>query len=267
MSTFIDKASVLIGATISASERLHGGSLSSVTRLFTPDGHSYVAKSGPSAQTEARMLKAIRTTGAPAPRIIAVTPDLLVLEDLGPDDGPQNAWSSLGHELRLLHQTEGSHFGWPEDHSFAAVDIPNAPTQSWPTFWAERRLLPSCPHIPTDLARKTETLASRLGDLLPDQPPPALLHGDMWAGNVMARAGRVTGLIDPSCYFGHSEVDLAMLSLFASPGQAFWQAYGDLSPGHSERRPIYQLWPALVHLRLFGAGYHSLVAQCLSHTE
>lgn len=264
MGSLVEKASELVGYSISEAEPLHGGSLSTVFRLRAADGRSFIAKPGHTAKTEAKMLDAIKSAGALTPCVVAVSGDLLILEDLGPDEGPENAWSSLGQELRQLHATWGAFYGWPEDHSFGTVGIPNARTQSWPEFWAERRLLPSCSEIPPDLARRVEALAKRVGDFLPEHPPAALLHGDLWVGNVMARAGQVTGLIDPSSYYGDAEVDLAMLSLFGTPADDFWQAYGDLDPGFAERRPIYQLWPALVHLRLFGAGYRNLVEQCVA---
>jgi fructosamine-3-kinase len=77
---------------------------------------------------------------------------------------------------------------------------------------------------------------------------------------------QVSGLIDPACYHGHTEVDLAMLGLFDQPDAAFYEAYGSLEPGHDERTTIYRLWPALVHLRLFGAGYRPMVERLLQAT-
>jgi fructosamine-3-kinase len=55
-----------------------------------------------------------------------------------------------------------------------------------------------------------------------------------------------------------------MLCLFGGPDDAFWEAYGALEPGWAERRPVYQLFPALVHLRLFGATYAAMVDRLLS---
>ena len=52
--------------------------------------------------------------------------------------------------------------------------------------------------------------------------------------------------------------------LFDAPPDEFWSAYGPLAPGWRERRPIYQLFPALVHLRLFGAGYAAMVERLLA---
>ena len=258
-----DRAARLLGAPLRHAERLHGGDLSTVLRLVTQDGTRAVVKAGASARAEAEMLAAIAGRGVPAPRVLAVADDLLVMEDLGRDEGPGAAWGDLGRVLRLLHAEPGPDYGWHRDHAFGAVPIRNAAAGDWPAFWAERRLAPFLPHLPVPLARRVEALAARLPDLLPRRPPAALLHGDLWVGNVMARDGTVVGLIDPACYHGDAEVDLAMLALFGRPGPAFEERYGPLAPGHAERRPIYQLWPALVHLRLFGAGYRSLVERCL----
>jgi fructosamine-3-kinase len=98
---------------------------------------------------------------------------------------------------------------------------------------------------------------------LPTEPAPSLLHGDLWTGNILVRDGRLAALVDPACYHGDAEVDLAMLELFSSPPGAFWEAYGRLPPGWRERRPLYQLFPALAHVRLWGAGYFPLVERLL----
>jgi fructosamine-3-kinase len=55
-----------------------------------------------------------------------------------------------------------------------------------------------------------------------------------------------------------------MLMMFDNPGTAFFASYGKLEPGHEERLAIYRLWPALVHLRLFGSGYRPLIERLLT---
>ena len=174
------------------------------------------------------------------------------------------AWADLGRVAARLHSARGASYGWAEDYAFGAVAIPNGWADDWPLFWAERRLLTHCRHIAPAVARRIEALAADLSNRLPARPPAALLHGDLWGGNVLAAGGRVSALIDPACYYGHAEVDIAMLELFDAPPRAFYEAYGALEPGHEARLVIYRLWPALVHLRLFGESYKPLVLRLLS---
>jgi fructosamine-3-kinase len=258
------EAAALLGEDVASAEHLHGGDLSEVIRLRCASGRSVVVKAGAGARAEAAMLDAIRAAGAPAPAVLVARDDLLVLEDLGPDEGPGGAWGHLGEVVRRLHASSGPGYGWPEPYAFGALPVPNAAADAWPAFWAERRLLAHADRLPADLARRVERLAGRLADHLPRAPRPALLHGDLWTGNVMARGGRVTGLIDPACYHGHAEVDLAMLALFGSPSPPFRERYGAVEPGLAQRLPVYQLWPALVHLHLFGGGYRGLVERLLA---
>jgi fructosamine-3-kinase len=258
-----EDATGLIGETVRAVRRLHGGDLSEVLAIELADGRTVVAKSGRSARAEAEMLRAIRMTGAPAPEVLAESEDLLVLECLADDGSLNDAGRSLGDVVGRLHAGRGDSYGWPVDHSFGRVPIRNARTENWPEFWAEQRLLPSVEDVDAGTRRRIERLAQRLTEILPKSPPPSLLHGDLWSGNILASGGEVTGLIDPACYYGDGEVDLAMLSLFGAPGGAFRESYGAAAPGSAARQPVYQLWPALVHLRLFGAGYAGMVDRLL----
>lgn len=247
-----------LGASITGSRALHGGDLSEVALAALSDGRQIVLKRGALVAAEARMLRAITAAGARAPRVLAQSGDLLAMEAL-PETGASPAgWQALGRELRKLHGARGETYGWPEPYGFGALPLDNAPRPDWPSFWAEARLLPFVPHLPAALAARVEALAARLPDLLPKSPPKALLHGDLWTGNALFMEGDAA-LIDPACYYGHAEVDLALLELFGTPPAAFWQGYGETEPGRNARRPIYQLFPALVHLRLFGGGYAGMV--------
>ncbi len=259
MTSLAKAAQHLIGRPILRAEPLHGGDLSEVIRLGLQGGEQVIAKSGPSPMTEAAMLNAIRATGAPAPRVIAVDDNALVLEALPERGGLSGeAWANLGRLVRTLHDATGDRFGWAEDYAFGSVAILNAPAEDWPIFWGERRMLAEVERLPADIGARLERLCSRLPDLLPPRPRACLLHGDLWTGNVLVGESGVW-LIDPACYYGHGEVDLAMLNLFGSPTEAFWAEYGAPEPGWPERCAIYQLWPAIVHLRLFSAGYRGMV--------
>jgi len=251
-----------LGTGVSEISPLQGGDLSEVCLVTLGDGERVVAKTGPVVAQEARMLAAIENAGAPAPHVLAVANDLLVMTYLKEVRASAAGWASLGSALGTLHLAEGPAYGWDEDYAFGPAKLPNGWTEDWPAFWGARRLLAWPEALPRDIARRLDMLVPRLPDLLPKTPRPALLHGDLWSGNVLFTPGGAA-LIDPACYYGHGEVDLAMLNLFGRPGPGFEDSYGGPEPGWTERRALYQLWPALVHLRLFGGGYRGMVEGCL----
>ncbi|MBW8735161.1 MAG: fructosamine kinase family protein [Asticcacaulis sp.] len=151
-------------------------------------------------------------------------------------------------------------YGWPVDYAFGPVAIVNTPSQDWVSFWRDNRLMCFMSYLPVDLARRIEAASARLSDIIPGQPKPSLLHGDLWDGNILAGQGGVT-LIDPACYYGDGAVDIAMLNLFDRPENAFYETYGYRPDTQS--LAVYGLWPALVHVRLFGAGYLGLADSLL----
>lgn len=210
------------------------------------------------------MLRAIAAAPAPAPAVLGVDDTILALEFIDGTGPPGFAWADLGERLACVHAVTGPDYGWPENYAFADLAIDNAACDTWPAFYAERRLMVHAPHIQPDLARRVERLARMIGDHLPRHPRATLLHGDLWGGNVLARGSRIAAFIDPACIFGHTEIDIAMLSLFDTPGAEFPAAYGAPEPGAAARRPIYLLWPALVHLRLFGGHYRRMVEDFLA---
>ncbi len=241
---------------------LHGGDLSEVAQVTLAGGDSVVAKQGPMVAREARMLDAIAAAGVPAPRVLGRSGDVLFLEALDEVRATPAHWAHFGEDLARLHRNPGDSYGWSEDYAFGPVMIYNAPTDDWPGFWAARRLLPFVAQLPPGLGARVERLAGRLGDRLPAAPAPGLLHGDLWSGNLLATTAAIH-LIDPACYFGDGEVDLAMLHLFGGPGPGFSEGYGPLEPGWEDRRAVYSLFPALVHQRLFGAVYDRMVERFL----
>ncbi|MBU6297464.1 MAG: fructosamine kinase family protein [Alphaproteobacteria bacterium] len=264
MNKLADAGARLIGGTIRQIGEMPGGSLSQIVQITLTDGRRAVVKNGPSPRTEAAMLRAIAASGAPAPAVLGADDEVLAIELVPAGGALQCAWSSLGSALALLHGTTGERYGWPQDYAFSGLAIVNSWRDHWPTFWAEHRLLVHTAHLPPSLARRVEALASDLPNRLPAHPAPSLLHGDLWGGNILVDGERVSGLIDPACYFGHGEVDIGMLTLFDHPAAAFYDAYGPRDRHREERLVIYRLWPALVHLHLFGGGYRAMVERFLS---
>ncbi|SDI34631.1 fructosamine kinase family protein [Aliiruegeria lutimaris] len=264
MSDLGQQVQALFGQDPKSVRPLHGGDLSQVRSLVLEDGRSIVAKTGPLVGVETAMLRAMAAAQAPVPGVLGVAGQHLFLEHLPESRASTAGWAALARGLKQLHSHHGETFGWPKDYAFGSVAIHNSARADWPSFWIENRLLPSLSHLPAPLAHRIEAAADRLPDLLPARPDAALLHGDLWSGNVLFGPKGSAHLIDPACYFGHGEVDLAMLTLFGQPPVAFWQEYGSLEPGAEIRLAAYQLWPALVHFRLFGSGYRGMVEQRLS---
>jgi fructosamine-3-kinase len=264
MNSLANMGAALLGGKVAGIGVVGGGSLSQLIRLTLTDGRQVIVKAGPAPRLEAEMLRAIRAAGVPAPQVLAVDDKVLVIELLASGSRLGGAWKHLGGVLATLHAAHGERYGWSEDYTFGPVAIENGWSDDWPAFWAERRLLVNVPFVGVGLARRIETLAADLSNRLPKRPVRSLLHGDLWGGNVLVSEGRVTGLVDPACYYGHGEVDIAMLMLFDYPTPVFYSAYGRLESGADERLAIYRLWPALVHLRLFGDGYRALVEGMLS---
>jgi fructosamine-3-kinase len=118
---------------------------------------------------------------------------------------------------------------------------------------------------------RVETLAGRLDRWISDDARPSLIHGDMWSGNVLTKNGRIAGFVDPAIYYADAEIELAFATLFTTFGDAFFARYSELRPLRSgffeERRDLYNLYPLLVHVRLFGGGYVGSVERTLARYD
>jgi fructosamine-3-kinase len=268
MTAFSQRVAALTGVEEARLERLAGGDLSEVLLVPRGGGEAVVAKSGPSVATEAAMLRALAGAGMPAPAVEAEHDGVLLIRHVEHDGlFSPNAWADIGTWLAKLHETNGETFGWPADYALGTVALDNRESRDWPRFWGEQRLLAAASLLDRPWRARVERLAARLGDLLPAAPPASLLHGDLWTGNILVREGRLAALIDPACYHGHAEVDLAMLSLFDTPPEEFGDAYGARDEGWEARLPVYQLFPALVHLRLFGTAYAPMAERLLDQAR
>ena len=252
----------LIGQPVRARRALSGGDVSSVWAVTLEDGQELVAKCGGPVRNEARMLAAIADTGCPVTRVVAADDRCLLMTMLSEGRPSPEGWAEAGQAVATLHARTGDRYGWPEDHAIGSAVQPGQEDDDWPRFWAEARLLAWPEALPANIVRRLEALADRLPDLVPARPPASLLHGDLWTGNLIFD-GRFQGLIDPASYYGDAEIDLAALTTFGTPPDSFWEGYGPLRDGWKERRPIYRLWIALLHLRLFGGGYRGMVETCL----
>lgn len=182
----------------------------------------------------------------------------------------------FGRALAALHRCPAplglSGPAGPVDNFLATLPQPNMPAPSWARFYAERRLLPLAARatsrglFPSAIARKLDKLVDGLERRVGPDEPSAHLHGDLWGGNRVVAASGESYLIDPAVYGGHREIDLAMMQLFGGFSARVFAAYDEVYPraqGHEERVALYQLYPLLAHLVMFGAGYAGEVEAAL----
>ncbi|MGB0977961.1 MAG: fructosamine kinase family protein [Croceimicrobium sp.] len=191
----------------------------------------------------------------------------LVLEYLEAD-GIQND-RLLAKTLSELHSFTNQHFGWAESNYIGSLSQKNNWDSSWPEFFAKCRIIPLVERAynkglltKTDL-KSAEAFLKFYPDLIPSEKP-SLLHGDLWSGNVLFKSKAKPILIDPAVYYGHREMDIAMMHLFGGFGSSVYKLYQEslpLEPGWENRIKYHQLYPLLVHLILFGGAYKS---QCES---
>jgi fructosamine-3-kinase len=218
---------------------------------------TFVAKTGPGARDEAEGLRQLRavTAAPPVPEVVFADDDLVVTAAVEQAPRTPAHEESLGRALAALHAPRlerwGGGSGWIGN---CRVDA-----STWPdgaAFYGGRlgALAARC-----GLEEAVGRIVTRLPELLP-AGGPALLHGDLWWGNVLFGADGRAWLIDPSVHGGHPEEDLAMLGLFGTVPDRLLAAYQEVSPlqeGWQEREALFQLYPLLVHAVLFGGGYRS----------
>ena len=104
--------------------------------------------------------------------------------------------------------------------------------------------LPARASLPGDLADRSGAGHRSAAHAGGPEPPPALLHGDAQQHNfVSTPAGAV--LIDPAPYFGHPELDLALLGYFHPVPRHVLDGYTEIRPvdaGFAERRELWRLF-------------------------
>jgi fructosamine-3-kinase len=213
---------------------------------------------------EARGLAWLRAaTGGPQlPDTISVSDTSITLTRVDQTAPTIAAAVDFGQELAAMHRAGSPKFGAEWAGFIGPVPLDNTMGESWPQWYAERRVLPYLRQA-VDLGAVTAEGAhviERACSWLPATDElPAVIHGDLWSGNVLWGGDGRCWLIDPAAHGGHRETDLAMLALFGAPHlDRILAAYDEtwpLTDGWRDRVGLHQLHPLLVHAVLFGAGY------------
>jgi len=237
---------------------LHGGDIARAWRVTTDRGMDLVVKATPyEASLEAEGLVALRDAGAPVPEVHHVGPRLLVMDHVVGDGDLRR----LGAALARVHAADvGTEFGWHRDNLLGTIPQVNTPTSDWPEFFVACRVQPHLPHLPAELARRLDRACTGpLPALLDHDVRPALVHGDLWPGNVVGG----TWVVDPAIHRADAEVDLAAAALFGGMPAPFLDGYrqvAPLDPDWERRQPALQLPHLLAHVRMFGTGWAGAVS-------
>lgn len=275
---------------------LGGGCINPSRRIEAESGEAFFLKWNPSLPLEHFVgetdgLRALRNESTlRVPEVVALGQGRFVLAEegtgglQGADPPAGAAWlllefveagpagrdfgDVLGRGLAELHRPRPGPYGWERDNYIGSLPQKNGLHDGWPDFWRQERLAPQLERArATGHFRGADGMWDRLLDGLDsflegaEADGASLVHGDLWSGNVYPDTGGRPVLIDPAVYRGHREVDLAMAELFGGFPAEFYRAYASAWPlgdGYERvRRHVYQLYPLLVHVNLFGAGYEA----------
>ncbi len=250
-----------------------GGCINHGGHLITDGGDYFVKWNDASRlpgmfETEARGLRHLgETNSIRFNKVVDVgtsgTFQWILLEWISQASKKRNYWTRLGEQLAALHRNSAPEYGLDHDNYIGSLRQINTWEQNWIDFFVRHRIEPQVQlatenRLPIQsLRKKIDGFCLKLPDLLP-QEVPALIHGDLWSGNLIVDDKGQPCLIDPAAYFANREAELAYTQLFGGFDREFYRSYQNafqLQKGWEERIDIYNLYPLLVHVNLFGAGY------------
>ncbi len=258
---------------------LSGGCIGQVYQVKLDNGRSVVVKfdSRPDSnlELEGYMLHYLgEHSSLPVPEVLYAVGGLLIMSFL--PGGSQFSSKAQAHAAELLaelHSISSECYGLERDTLIGGLHQPNPQMASWLDFFREARLLHMgqvgvrTNRLPQDVFKRLARFAEHLDKWLLEPKRPSLIHGDVWTTNVLAQGEQITGFIDPAIYYAHPEIELAFTTLFGTFSRPFFDRYHELRPippgFFEERRDIYNLYPLLVHVRLFGGSYVSSVDRTL----
>ena len=276
-----DRLADALGVAPRSLEPLGGGCVGEVYRARMAVGPDVVVKvdrSGrPRLDIEGAMLVYLgERSSLPVPRVLHAGPNLLVMEFVESGGATPRADLHAADCLAALHgiTSPDARFGFECDTLIGGLRQPNPWTGSWLEFFRDQRLLhmareaAGAGRLPGPTLARVKRLAERLERWIDSaRSAPSLIHGDVWGGNVLISGDRVAAFIDPAISYADPEIELAFTTLFSTFSEAFYRRYAEHRPiadgFFEERRDLYNLYPLLVHVRLFGGTYVGSVENTL----
>ncbi|NLF43328.1 MAG: fructosamine kinase family protein [Bacteroidales bacterium] len=262
-------------------EAIGGGSINEAIKVYSNRGNFFIkynkSKKYPGMfEKEAKGLKILKETeNILIPEIYGYEEleaySFLVLEFIERGIQSITFQEDFGKQLALLHQNKSARYGLDHNNYIGSLKQDNHWENNWQDFFILRRLEPLL-RLASDnglterkLIRQFESFYQLIPEIFPDEGA-CLIHGDLWNGNYIINQEGKTCLIDPAVYYGHREMDIGMSKLFGGFHNEFYEAYNATWPLEKhwhERIDYCNLYPLLVHLKLFGKGYYSTIARIM----
>ena len=200
------------------------------------------------------------------PRVIAYLNiqdiEVLLMEWVDMQNGNQR---KLGKGLGEMHLNSAEYspkkFGFPVE-GFIGKTVQ---TQGWENNWIDcflnLRIKPQLSMLKNNLLefKTIKKINEKIrSQLINHKPLNALVHGDLWSGNIgVDQSGRGV-IFDPASWWADSEVDIAMTQLFGGFKREFYEEYYKIIPknkGFEKRMIIYNFYHILNHANMFGGSY------------
>jgi len=248
-----------------------GGCINNTVKLFTGEGEFFLKwnefADDDMFQKEVKGLDLLRDNYPFIPKAIGYgrvdQKNYLLLEFVPRYGRKSTFWEDFGRYLALLHKRTHKKFGLDHDNYIGKLPQKNTYEDHWIDFFINNRLGPQIGLayynglISKSFLDSFKEIYEKLGDIFPEEPP-ALLHGDLWSGNYMVGTDGNPFIVDPAVYFGHREIELSFTRLFGGFDLKFYDAYNEAYPledGFEDRIDIYNIYPLMVHVNLFGTSY------------
>ena len=279
----VEELSNALGQEVRSLDLLEHGQIGGIYKASV-QGYDYIVKHSDQVEklsVEAKMLNDLHDVQIRVPEVILSKDSYLVMEyieSVSKDRASQER--DAAKLISTLHSmsNESRMYGYYYDTTIGPFPQKNEQTQyNWTLFLGQMRIMPLA-KLCYDEGKISKQMMEQLEGLCRDLYKridmstiyPSLLHGDVWSGNILFD-NQGACLIDPAIYYGDKEMELAFILLFNTFAETFFHTYQEThalsSDFYENKVPIYQIYPLLVHVALYGSSYRTQLEQLLKRLK
>ena len=171
----------------------------------------------------------------------------------------------LGRGLGEMHiesnKFNPKRFGYPIQGYIGTTKQVKGWEENWVECFINLRIEPQLAILEKnflDIDVRNKIKSKIKSELHDHEPFNALVHGDLWSGNIGVNQKGKGVIFDPACWWADCEVDIAMTRLFGNFRSEFYENYHKIVPtkeGFEKRNIIYNFYHILNHANMFGGSY------------